>query len=64
MMCLHQCVNISNNKQASLRKQAIFISNWTQLWMRKDTYNVDKIVFLHNNLESVHVNYARKAKEC
>ena len=29
-----------------------------------DPYSVDEIVFLHNNLEPVHLDYARKAKNC
>ena len=29
-----------------------------------DPYSVDEIVFLHNNLEPVHLDYARKVKNC
>ena len=29
-----------------------------------DPLNVDEIVFLHNNLEPIYLNYARRAKKC
>ena len=29
-----------------------------------DPFNVDEIVFLHNNLELIHLNYSRKEKKC
>ena len=29
-----------------------------------DPFNVDKIVFLHDNLEPIHLNYAKREKKC
>ena len=29
-----------------------------------DPFNVDEIVFLHNNLELIHLSYSRKEKKC